>query len=71
MALFKKDTYGCQGELSEKKADRDPYHNGIPASATCPALKPFLSRTCMKSMYSGRMPWQQRRKPRDKLLHPG
>ena len=68
VALFKKDAYGCQGELHAKKAARDPYQNGTPDASTCPALQPFLSGPCRTTAYSGPLPWRSaRRGPRSKV----
>lgn len=42
---FMQDPYGCAqwgGELTEKRATRDPFKRGIPYMSSCKILKPFL-----------------------------
>jgi hypothetical protein len=61
LAAFQADVYGCSGELARKKAERDPFNMGIPTAAQCPALTPFMSRTCLRRMYTGELPWREKR----------
>jgi hypothetical protein len=61
LEAFRRDVYACHGELKDKKVQRDPFSMGIPTPAQCPALTPFMSRTCLRKMYTGELPWREAR----------
>lgn len=71
LEAFKKDPYACRGPLREKRAVRDPFSNGTPASTTCPKLTPFLNGKCTTTLYKGGLPWSKRKSLRGKTLMEG
>ena len=53
---FKRDPYGCFGDLAAKRIARDPFADGGYAGERCPDLAELLSH-CGPNVYSGDLPW--------------
>lgn len=54
---FKKDPYGCFGDLAVKRTARDPFADGGYAGERCPDLAELLTH-CGPHVYDGQLPWQ-------------
>lgn len=61
LAEFRANIYACSGPLLHKKKGRDPFKIGLPSTASCPALAPFMTRKCLKRMFRGQLPWTRDR----------
>ncbi|EFJ08352.1 hypothetical protein SELMODRAFT_131690 [Selaginella moellendorffii] len=53
---FRKDPYGCIGQLREKRIKRDPFARLIPYPAGCPEIANLFTY-CGSSVISRRLPW--------------
>lgn len=66
LTAFKKDPYGCLGNLKDKRTARDPFARTIPYPLACPELSAMFSY-CGKHTFRGRLPWDKWRKSRKSL----
>ena len=58
---FRKDPFGCEGALLQKKEDRDPFAVGPYSSDRCPDMEQLLTH-CQNAAYTGQtyhaqLPW--------------
>lgn len=58
VTAFRHDLYGCGKELREKRAGRDPWHNGPHPADQCPEMRGLLAY-CGPDAYNGQkaLPW--------------
>jgi hypothetical protein len=58
VTAFRHDLYGCSTELREKRASRDPWHQGAHPADQCPEMRGLLA-FCGPDLYKGPkpLPW--------------
>ncbi|GAX80190.1 hypothetical protein CEUSTIGMA_g7628.t1 [Chlamydomonas eustigma] len=56
VAAFRKDPYGCNGELQQKRLRRDPFAVGPIHPSRCPDMKSLLGY-CAPTLFTGVLPW--------------
>ncbi|ORX57930.1 hypothetical protein BCR36DRAFT_344821 [Piromyces finnis] len=55
---FKKDPFGCEGVLKQKKIDRNPFNRNNPYSNSCPELKGILEY-CLNNKLTNEIQWDE------------